>query len=184
LRPIFESEKIEKTGHNLKSDLRLLREQGISVGGKLFDTMIAHSLIEPDMRHALEYLAETYLGYSPMVIAGDEVTRLKTPASTDESSESRDLVSYDENAEASELYSLGSGEPDLLANSKELESPNVVSYNGRVLDYAMERADLVLQLRAVLAPLLKEKSQERVFYEIESPLSALPNNLATCCSKS
>src|SRR5262249_53584738 len=63
-----------------------------------------------------------------------------------------------------------SGEPDLLANRKELESPNVVSHNGRVPDYAMERADLALQLRAVLEPLLKEKAQERVFYEIESPL--------------
>src|SRR4029077_2894913 len=94
-RSVFESAEIEKTGHNLKRDLRLLREGGVSVGGKLFDTMVAHSLIEPDMRHALDYLSETHLGYTPIALAGDEFTRPKPP-STEEPAESADLISDEE----------------------------------------------------------------------------------------
>ena len=64
-RPVLESERIEKVGHNLKFDLSVLKWQGISVRGKLFDTMVAHSLIEPEMRHGMDYLSEVYLGYTP-----------------------------------------------------------------------------------------------------------------------
>ncbi len=65
LRPFFEAEAIEKVGHNLKYDLKVLSRYGISVAGKLFDTMIAHYLINPDMRHNMDVLSETYLQYSP-----------------------------------------------------------------------------------------------------------------------
>ncbi|MBF6608658.1 MAG: DNA polymerase I [Flavobacterium sp.] len=65
LRPFLESDAIEKVGHNLKYDLKVLSRYGISVGGKLFDTMIAHYLINPDMRHNMDVLSETYLQYSP-----------------------------------------------------------------------------------------------------------------------
>ena len=65
LKPFFESETIEKTGHNLKYDLKVLSRYGITVSGKLFDTMIAHYLINPDMRHSMDVLAETYLHYTP-----------------------------------------------------------------------------------------------------------------------
>src|SRR2546422_80768 len=68
-RPALESERIEKVGHNLKCDLSVLQWHGISVQGKLFDTMIAHSLIEPELRHGMDYLAEFYLGYSPIPIS-------------------------------------------------------------------------------------------------------------------
>lgn len=67
-RPVLESDKIGKIGHNLKFDLSVLRGQGVRVGGKLFDTMIAHSLVEPDMRHGMDYLSEVYLGYTPIPI--------------------------------------------------------------------------------------------------------------------
>jgi len=67
-RPVLESERIGKIGHNLKFDLSVLRWQGVKVGGKLFDTMIAHSLVEPDMRHGMDYLSEVYLGYAPIPI--------------------------------------------------------------------------------------------------------------------
>ena len=53
-RPVLESEGIEKVGHNLKFDLSVLKWQGVSAGGKLFDTMVAHSLIEPEMRHGMD----------------------------------------------------------------------------------------------------------------------------------
>jgi DNA polymerase-1 len=66
-RPFFESE-IEKIGHNLKYDIKVLSNYKIPVKGKLFDTMIAHYLINPDMRHSMDMLAETYLNYQPISI--------------------------------------------------------------------------------------------------------------------
>src|SRR6185369_14326877 len=106
----------------------VLRWKGVGLGGKLFDTMVAHSLIEPDLRHALDYMAESYLGYTPTSIskiAGDPK----------------------------------SDQPELSAVPLE-----------QVAEYATERADVTFQLAAALEPLLKEKGQERVFYEIESAL--------------
>ena len=66
-RPFFESD-IEKVGHNLKYDIKVLSNYNMSVKGKLFDTMIAHYLINPDMRHNMDVLAETYLNYQPVSI--------------------------------------------------------------------------------------------------------------------
>jgi DNA polymerase-1 len=66
--PFFENENIEKIGQNLKYDLKILSNYGIVVKGKLFDTMIAHYLINPDMRHNMDILSETYLKYSPKSI--------------------------------------------------------------------------------------------------------------------
>ena len=68
LRPFFESTEIEKVGQNLKYDIKVLRKYNISVRGKLFDTMLAHYLINPDMRHNMDILAETYLNYTPVSI--------------------------------------------------------------------------------------------------------------------
>jgi len=59
---------IEKIGHNLKYDIKVLSNYNIDVKGKLFDTMIAHYLINPDMRHNMDMLAETYLNYQPVSI--------------------------------------------------------------------------------------------------------------------
>lgn len=67
-RPFFESETIEKIGHNLKYDIKVLSNYAMPVKGKLFDTMIAHYLINPDMRHNMDVLAETYLNYQPVSI--------------------------------------------------------------------------------------------------------------------
>ncbi len=124
-RTLFESESIEKVGHHLKFDASVLKWRGISLRGKIFDAMVAHSLIEPDMRHTLGYLSEAYLGYS-LNAAGEESKE--------------------------EQLSLGDVASEKIATR------------------AMEAADVALQLRAVLEPLLKQKGQERVFYEIESPL--------------
>ena len=66
-RPFFES-NIEKIGHNLKYDIKVLSNYEMPVKGKLFDTMIAHYLINPDMRHNMDILAETYLNYQPVSI--------------------------------------------------------------------------------------------------------------------
>jgi len=67
-RPFFES-NIEKVGHNLKYDIKVLSNYEMPVKGKLFDTMIAHYLINPDMRHNMDILAETYLNYQPVSIS-------------------------------------------------------------------------------------------------------------------
>lgn len=67
-RPFFENETIEKIGQNMKYDLKILSNYTIQVKGKLFDTMIAHYLINPDMRHNMDILSETYLKYSPKSI--------------------------------------------------------------------------------------------------------------------
>lgn len=66
--PFFENSTIEKIGQNLKYDLKILSNYNIRVEGKLFDTMIAHYLINPDMRHNMDILSETYLRYSPKSI--------------------------------------------------------------------------------------------------------------------
>lgn len=95
---------------------------------KAFDTMVAHSLVEPEMRHGMDYLSEVYLGYAPVPI-----TKLIGEAKSDQLN-MRDVA------------------PELVA------------------EYAAEDADVTWQLRSKLEPLLKEKGQERVFYEIESPL--------------
>ncbi len=68
LRPFFESDEIEKIGQNLKYDIKVLKKYDVEVKGKLFDTMLAHYLINPDMRHNMDVLAETYLNYTPISI--------------------------------------------------------------------------------------------------------------------
>ena len=67
-KPFFENETIEKIGQNIKYDLKILSHYGIQIKGKLFDTMIAHYLINPDMRHNMDVLSETYLKYAPKSI--------------------------------------------------------------------------------------------------------------------
>jgi DNA polymerase-1 len=69
LKPFFENSKIEKIGHNLKYDIKVLQQYGLEVQEPIFDTMIAHYLINPDMRHNMDVLAETYLGYKPQPIS-------------------------------------------------------------------------------------------------------------------
>jgi len=62
-RLIFEDENIRKIGQNIKYDILMLKHYGVEVKGPVYDTMIAHYLIQPDLRHNLDYLCETYLGY-------------------------------------------------------------------------------------------------------------------------
>ena len=67
-RPVYENESIQKVGQNIKYDMEVLRNYGIDLKGKLFDTMIAHYLIQPELRHNMDYLAEVYLGYQTIHI--------------------------------------------------------------------------------------------------------------------
>ena len=68
LRPFFENEEIEKIGHNLKYDLKVLSNYNLEVKGPLYDTLIAHYLINPDRRHGMDILASNYLNYTPQSI--------------------------------------------------------------------------------------------------------------------
>lgn len=68
LKPFFENKTIEKIGQNLKYDLKVLSQYEIEIQGPIFDTMLAHYLINPDMRHNMQVLSETYLNYTPIPI--------------------------------------------------------------------------------------------------------------------
>ena len=67
-RPVYENEEILKIGQNLKYDLEVLHNYGIVLKGKMWDTMIAHYLIQPELRHNMDYMAEIYLNYQTVHI--------------------------------------------------------------------------------------------------------------------
>jgi len=67
-KPVFADKSIRKIGQNLKFDIEILMQYGMAVEGELFDTMIAHYLIQPDLSHNMDYLAEIYLQYKPISI--------------------------------------------------------------------------------------------------------------------
>ena len=67
-KAFFENENIKKIGQNIKFDILVLKQYDIAVKGIVLDTMIMHYLLEPDLRHGMNYLSETYLGYSPILI--------------------------------------------------------------------------------------------------------------------
>ena len=128
LRPFFENENIEKIGQNLKYDIKVLAKYNIEVKGKLFDTMLAHYLINPDMRHNMDVLAETYLNYSPISIT--------------------ELIGK-------------KGKNQLSMRDVPLEKQT---------EYAVEDADITLQLKEHFEKELGEANTQKLFDEIELPL--------------
>ncbi|PTY03069.1 DNA polymerase I [Verrucomicrobia bacterium LW23] len=139
-RPFFENAAITKIGHNIKFDYTVLRWHGITVRGPLFDTMLAHSLLEPEQRHGMDYLSEVFLGYTPIPISA--LIGEKRPAT-------------------------GRGSRS-TPQTPQLNIRDVAV--AKVAEYAAEDADVAWQLRGKLAPMLTEKHQEKVFFEIECPL--------------
>ena len=131
LIPFFENENIEKIGQNLKYDLKVLSNYGITVKGKLFDTMIAHYLINPDMRHNMDILSETYLKYAPQSIEALIGKKGKSQKSM------RDVP---------------------------LEE---------IKEYAVEDADVTLQLSEIFNTELDKTQTKKLFEEIEIPLVAV-----------
>ncbi|MCY1485148.1 DNA polymerase I [compost metagenome] len=126
--PFFEAEGIEKVGQNLKYDLKVLANYNIEVKGKIFDTMIAHYLINPDMRHNMDILSETYLQYSPQSI--EELIGKKGK------------------------------------NQKTMREVPVED----VKEYAVEDADVTLQLKDFFSKELDTTNTKKLFEEIEVPL--------------
>ncbi|RRJ91764.1 DNA polymerase I [Flavobacterium macacae] len=126
--PFFNSEEIEKIGQNLKYDLKVLAKYKVEVKGKIFDTMIAHYLINPDMRHNMDILSETYLQYSPKPI--------------------EDLIGK---------------------KGKNQKTMREVSVED-VKEYAVEDADVTLQLKEFFDTELDATNTKKLFEEIEVPL--------------
>lgn len=127
-KEIFENEGIKKIGQNLKYDILLLSRYAVDVKGEFFDTMLAHYLIDPDTRHNMDYLSETYLNYTPVSIT--------------------DLIG-----------SKGKNQGNMRDVDVEL-----------VKEYASEDADITLQLKNKLAPLLEETSTIALAQKVEFPL--------------
>jgi DNA polymerase-1 len=128
LRPFFASESIQKIGQNLKYDIKVLAKYNIDVKGKLFDTMIAHYLINPDMRHSMDVLAETYLNYTPISITT--------------------LIGK-------------KGKNQLSMRDVPLDQQT---------EYAVEDADITLQLKEHFEKELGAANTQKLFDEIEVPL--------------
>ncbi len=128
LRPFFETESIEKIGQNLKYEIKVLAKYNIEVKGKLFDTMLAHYLINPDMRHNMDVLAEAYLNYTPISIT--------------------ELIGK-------------KGKNQLSMREVSLEQQT---------EYAVEDADITLQLKEHFQKELGEANTQKLFDEIEIPL--------------
>lgn len=85
-RALFENEDIEKTGQNIKYDAIVLKWYGVELRGRYFDTMLAHYLLAPDLRHNMDYMSETYLKYKPVSIetligkkGKDQITMREAP---------------------------------------------------------------------------------------------------------
>jgi DNA polymerase-1 len=128
IRPFFEAEHIEKVGQNLKYDIKVLAKYNIEVKGVLFDTMLAHYLINPDMRHNMDVLAETYLNYTPVPI--------------------------------SELIGK-KGKNQLSMRDVSVEQQT---------EYAVEDADITLQLKEHFSNELNDANTQKLFNDIEVPL--------------
>lgn len=127
-RFVLENPQISKIGQNLKYDILVLNWYGIHVKGELFDTMLAHYLIDPDSRHNMDLLAENYLQYSPVSITSLIGQKGKNQGSM------RDI------------------DVELLK------------------EYASEDADITLQLKNTLEPILKSVNAWKLAVEIENPL--------------
>ena len=128
LKPFFESTTIEKIGQNLKYDIKVLYKYGVIVKAPMFDTMLAHYLINPDMRHSMDVLAETYLNYTPQ-----SITELIGKKGKNQSS-MRDVAVE------------------------------------KVKEYAVEDADITLQLKHHFKPELAAAGTDKLFNNIEMPL--------------
>ncbi len=127
---VFENENIEKIAQNIKYDLMVLSHHGVNMKGKMYDTMLAHYIIEPEKRHGMDILAEDFLNYTP--------------------------VSIEE-----------------LIGKKGVKQGNMRDVDvERVKDYAAEDADITLQLKGKLNPLLAQNpSAVHLFETVEMPLT-------------
>ena len=141
LRPLLENETVEKIAQNAKYDYSILKRYGVEVSAPVFDTMIAHYLLQPEMQHNMDYLSEAYLSYRPIPTSDLIDTKSKK---TGES-----LFDFDDD-----------GKPQSM---REVEVE-------KVMQYCCEDSDVTLQLFKVFKEELKKEKLDKLFYEIEMPL--------------
>jgi DNA polymerase-1 len=127
-KPALESKTKTKIGQNVKFDLQAFRKYDVNVCLPLYDTMLAHYLVEPDLKHGMDYLSETYLGYTPVAI--EELIGKK-------------------------------GKNQGNMRDVPLE---------KIAEYAAEDADITLQLKGIMAPMVQKQEVEKVLSDIEHPL--------------
>ena len=128
LKPFFDAENIEKIGHNLKYDIKVLANYNITVKGSIFDTMLAHYILSPDGRHNMDILTTTILDYEPISITS--------------------LIGK-------------KGKNQLSMRDVPIKE---------VVAYAVEDADITLQLKELFEKDLAELKQKELFQTVESPL--------------
>ncbi len=126
--PVFTDTSITWIGQNIKYDYLILKWYGVELQGQLHDSMLAHYLLEPELRHNMDFLAENYLGYSPVSI-----------------------------------------ETLIGRKGKNQLSMRDVAID-KIAEYAVEDADITLQLHRQFQPLLKKEQLEKVYAEVEVPL--------------
>ena len=125
---LLESKTHLKIAQNLKFDLLVFKRYDVHVSLPIYDTMLAHYLVEPDLKHGMDYLSETYLGYTPVSI--EELIGKK-------------------------------GKNQGSMRDVELE---------KIKEYAAEDADITLQLKHKISPMVSHQDVEKVLNEIEHPL--------------
>ena len=127
-KPVLENNAITLIGQNIKYDYLMMKWYGIELKGQLQDSMLAHYLLEPELRHNMDFLAENYLGYSPVSITT--------------------LIGK-------------KGKNQLSMRDIPIE---------KVTEYAVEDADITLQLHQQFQPLLQTEKLEKLYKEVEIPL--------------
>jgi DNA polymerase-1 len=126
--PLFENPFIIWVGHNLKYDMLVIKWYGYELKGNIFDTMLAHYVIDPEGKRSMDLLSAQYLGYEPVPI--------------------EDLIGK---------------------KGKNQGNMRDVALD-KIKDYAVEDADITLQLKHAFTPLLQAKEVEQIFIEVENPL--------------
>ena len=147
-KPIFENENIEKVGQNIKYDISILKWYEIEVKGPLFDTMIAHYLLEPDLRHGMDYLAETYLDYKTM--SYDEITEKRRGHQLN--------MRQVQHHKLSQIVDYACEDADITLQLAEIFRPRLAETN---------TADLYKKIEGPLIPVLVSMETEGVKIDIE-----------------
>ncbi len=145
-RPVYENESIMKVGQNLKYDLEVLRNYGIELKGQLWDTMIAHYLIQPELRHNMDYMAEIYLDYQTI-----HIDELIGPKGKNQRS-MRDLTPQ-------QVYEYAAEDADITLQLKNKLEPELKKY---------ECEDLFYHIEMPLMPVLAEMEMNGVCLDTES----------------
>ena len=145
-KEVYENDKILKIGQNLKYDLEVLRNYGIELKGPMWDTMIAHYLIQPELRHNMDYMAEIYLNYQTI-----HIDELIGPRGKGQKS-MRDLL-------PSQVYEYAAEDADITLRLKNKLEPELKKF---------ECEDLFYNIEMPLMPVLAEMEMNGVCLDTES----------------